>query len=96
MSRRMLLGDPDTFRGQIIALKDGCNMARRTPVADGLERQLRLLTDHGYRVVTVSELLERAPREMARRRAKGEPVEKLTDVRGATMESMLPPPMSTP
>ena len=58
---RMLLGDPDTFRGQIIALKDGCNMARRTPVADGLERQLRLLTDHGYRVVTVSELLERAP-----------------------------------
>lgn len=36
-------------------------MARRTPVADGLERQLRLLSDHGYRVVTVSELLEQAP-----------------------------------
>ncbi len=58
---RLLLEDPDAFCGQIIALKDGYNMARRTPVADGLGMQLRLLTDHGYRVVTVSELLERAP-----------------------------------
>ena len=58
---RLLLEDPDAFCGQIIALKDGYNMARRTPTADGLARQLRLLTDHGYRVVTVSELLERAP-----------------------------------
>lgn len=58
---RLLLEDPDAFRGQIIALKDGCNMARRTPVADALEKQLRLLADHGYRVVTASELLERAP-----------------------------------
>lgn len=58
---RLLLEDPDAFCGQIIALKDGYNAARRTPVADGLERQLRLLSDHGYRVVTVSELLERAP-----------------------------------
>lgn len=58
---QQLLEDPDAFRGQIIGLKDGCNMARRTPVADGLEKQLRLLTDLGYRVVTVSELLERAP-----------------------------------
>lgn len=58
---RLLLEDPDAFRGQVIALKDGCNMARRTPVADALERQLRLLTDHGYKVVTASELLERAP-----------------------------------
>ena len=57
----LLLEDPDAFCGQIIALKDGCNRARRTPVADGLERQLRLLTDLGYRVVTASELLERAP-----------------------------------
>ena len=56
----LLLEDADAFCGQIIALKDGCNQARRTPVADGLERQLRLLTDHGYRVVTVSELLERS------------------------------------
>ena len=58
---RLLLEDPDAFRGQIIAQKDGFNRARRTPVADGLERQLRLLTDHGYKVMTVSELLERAP-----------------------------------
>lgn len=58
---RLLLEDPDAFRGQIILQKDGFNMARRTPVADGLEKQLRLLTDHGYRVVTASELLERAP-----------------------------------
>lgn len=57
----LLLEDPDAFSGQIIALKDGYNRARRTPVADGLERQLRLLSDHGYRVVTVSGLLERAP-----------------------------------
>lgn len=58
---RLLLEDPDAFCGQIILMKDGCNMARRTPVADGLERQLRLLSDQGYRVVTVSELLEQAP-----------------------------------
>lgn len=58
---RMLLDDPDAFCGQIIAQKDGCNAARRTPVADSLEKQLRLLTDHGYKVVTASELLERAP-----------------------------------
>ncbi|MDE7219079.1 MAG: polysaccharide deacetylase family protein [Oscillospiraceae bacterium] len=58
---RLLLEDPDAFRGQIITQQDGFNMACRTPVADGLENQLRLLTDHGYKVVTVSELLERAP-----------------------------------
>ena len=58
---KLLLEDPDAFCGQIIFQKDGFNMARRTPVADGLDRQLRLLTDHGYRVVTVSELLERSP-----------------------------------
>lgn len=58
---RLLLEDPDAFRGQIISLRDGFSMSRHTPVADGLERQLRLLTDHGYKVVTVSELLECAP-----------------------------------
>lgn len=58
---RLLLEDPDAFRGQIIAQRDGFNQARRSPVADALEKQLRLLTDHGYRVMTVSELLERAP-----------------------------------
>ena len=58
---RLLLEDPDAFCGQIILMKDGCNAVRRTPAADGLERQLRLLSDHGYRVVTASELLEQAP-----------------------------------
>lgn len=58
---RLLLEDPDAFCGQIIFQKDGFNMARRTPVADGLDRQLQLLSDHGYKVVTVSELLERSP-----------------------------------
>lgn len=58
---RLLLEDPDALRGQIIGLPNGYNTARRTPVADGLTRQLQLLTDLGYRVVTVSELLERSP-----------------------------------
>ncbi len=56
-----LAADPDAFCGQIIFHKDGYNMARRTPVADGLEKQLALLADRGYRVVTVSELLAMAP-----------------------------------
>ena len=56
-----LAENPDYFCGQIIFQKDGFNMARRTPVADGLGKQLQLLTDHGYKVVTVSELLEQSP-----------------------------------
>ena len=58
---KLLLEDPDFFRGQIIFQKDGFNMARRSPIAGGLDKQLQLLTDHGYQVVTVSELLERSP-----------------------------------
>ena len=58
---KLLLETPEAFRGQIIFQKDGFNMARRSPVADGLDKQLQLLTDHGYRVLTVSELLERSP-----------------------------------
>ena len=53
--------DPDFFCGQIIFQKDGCNMALRTPVAVGLRKQLELLDAAGYRVVTVEELLKRAP-----------------------------------
>ena len=37
---RLLLEDPDAFCGQIIFQKDGFNMARRTPVAFGLKKQL--------------------------------------------------------
>ncbi len=58
---RALAEDPDSLCGQIIFQKDGFNMARRTPIADGLEIQLKLLADRGYKVVTVSELMERSP-----------------------------------
>ena len=51
----------DFFCGQIIFQKDGYNMAKRTPVADGLQRQLELLSRHGYRVVTVQELMRECP-----------------------------------
>lgn len=53
--------DPDYFCGQIIFQKDGYNMARRTPIADGLGKQLERLTALGYRVVPVSELLALSP-----------------------------------
>lgn len=59
--KRALEADPDYFSGQIIFQKDGFNMLRRSPVADGLDEQLRLLCENGYKVVTVSELLERSP-----------------------------------
>lgn len=36
-------------------------MARRSPIAHGLEKQLELLAARGYRVVTVSQLLELSP-----------------------------------
>ncbi len=57
----LLAEDPDALCGQIIFQKDGFNMARRTPVADGLEQQLRILDRYGYRVVTVPALLELSP-----------------------------------
>lgn len=56
-----LAEDPDYFCGQIIFQKDGCNMVRRTPIADGLGKQLEHLTRLGYRVVPVSELLALSP-----------------------------------
>ncbi|MBO4914338.1 MAG: polysaccharide deacetylase family protein [Oscillospiraceae bacterium] len=59
--RRALESDPDFFCGQIIFQKDGCNMARRTPVAFALGEQLRLLKQYGYEVVTVEELLRESP-----------------------------------
>ena len=54
---RLLETNPDALCGQIIFQKDGYNMARRTPVADGLEKQLEILTRYGYKVISVSELL---------------------------------------
>ena len=56
-----LAQDPDYFCGQIIFQKDGYNMARRTPIADGLGRQLEHLSKFGYRVVPVSELMALSP-----------------------------------
>ena len=53
----LLTENPDALCGQIIFQKDGYNMARRTPVADGLSLQLDLLVRYGYKVVTVPELL---------------------------------------
>ena len=58
-----LEASPDALGGQIIFQKDGCSMSRLTPVADALPRHLELLAKHGYRVVTVSELLEISPFE---------------------------------
>lgn len=59
--KKALTEDPDCFCGQIIFQKDGCNMARRTPVAFALGEQLRLLRDYGYRVVTAEELMRESP-----------------------------------
>lgn len=59
--RKLLAEDPDALNGQIIFQKDGCNMNLRTPVEDALPMQLKMLTELGYRVVPVSELLERSP-----------------------------------
>ena len=58
---RALAENPDCLCGQIIFQKDGYNMARRSPVADALPKQLALLQQYGYRVVTVSELLSLYP-----------------------------------
>lgn len=53
-----LSANPDALNGKIIFQKDGCNMALRTPVADALPKQLKLLKEYGYKVVSVSELLD--------------------------------------
>lgn len=59
--QQKLTEDPDYFCGQIIFQKDGYNMARRSPIAHGLDQQLKLLTEQGYRVVTVGELMALSP-----------------------------------
>ena len=59
--KRLLAENPDALCGQIIFQKDGFNMARRTPVADGLPLQLELLERYGYKVLTVPDLLETSP-----------------------------------
>lgn len=59
--RRALEKDPEFFCGQIIFQKDGYNMSKRTPVAFGLRKQLELLREYGYQVVTVEELMAESP-----------------------------------
>lgn len=59
--KQKLKENPDFFCGQIIFQKDGYNMASRSPVVDGLPKQLELLKKHGYKVVTVSKLLKYSP-----------------------------------
>lgn len=59
--RRALAADPVALNGQIIFQKDGYNMSKESPVVDALAVQLDLLRTHGYRVVTVSELMALAP-----------------------------------
>ncbi|MCL2747589.1 MAG: polysaccharide deacetylase family protein [Oscillospiraceae bacterium] len=61
--RALLQDDPDALRGKIIFQKDGYNMSRRSPVALALPLQLQLLSDYGYEVVTVSEMLDLSPFE---------------------------------
>lgn len=58
--RRALSENPDSLNGQIIFQKDGYSMSRHTPVAEALPKQLELLSQYGYKVVTVSELLSRS------------------------------------
>ncbi|MBQ7119095.1 MAG: polysaccharide deacetylase family protein [Oscillospiraceae bacterium] len=55
--RRALSENPDALNGQIIFQKDGFSMARLSPVAAALPKQLELLSELGYKVITVSELL---------------------------------------
>lgn len=55
-----LAADPESLNGMIIFQKDGCNMSLETPIAHALPRQLELLKEAGYQVVTVSELLARS------------------------------------
>lgn len=61
--KRALDANPDALNGQIIFQKDGCNMSKQTPVADGLGAQLELLSELGYKVITVSELIAMSPFE---------------------------------
>ncbi|MFI3253441.1 MAG: polysaccharide deacetylase family protein [Eubacteriales bacterium] len=59
--RQLLEEDGDCFCGQLFALPHGFNSMGRAPVLEGLEKLLQILDDFGYRVETVSQLLEDSP-----------------------------------
>ncbi len=58
--RRALRADPGGLSGKVLFAKDGYNMSLDPVVTWALPAQLELLAAHGYRVVTVSALLERS------------------------------------
>ena len=58
---RLLENDPDSLSGHIIFQKDGYNLSIESPIADALDLQLTLLKKYGYKVVTVSELMDISP-----------------------------------
>lgn len=59
--QRTLERDGRALSGKIIVQKDGYNMSRESPVVAALPREMQLLRNYGYRLVTVSELLEASP-----------------------------------
>ena len=59
--RTQLRTDPAALSGQVLFAKDGYNMSLQPVVCWALPLQLELLAAAGYRVVTVSELLESSP-----------------------------------
>lgn len=58
-----MMDNPAKLNGQIIFHKDGYNMSRQTPVVDALPTYLDILTNNGYEILTVSQLLELSPFE---------------------------------
>lgn len=68
--KQALEKDENSLNGKIIFQKDGCNMNLRTPVADALEQQLKLLKEYGYKIITVSELLQMSPFEDVKNNCK--------------------------
>jgi len=61
--KQKLESDANFFNGMIIFQKDGYNMSKQTPVADALGRQLALLTQYQYKIISVEALMALSPFE---------------------------------
>ncbi|HHW67118.1 MAG TPA: polysaccharide deacetylase family protein [Epulopiscium sp.] len=61
--KNALKNNPNSLNGQIIFQKDGYNMSLMTPVATALKEQLEILSQHGYKVISVRELKKLYPFE---------------------------------
>jgi peptidoglycan/xylan/chitin deacetylase (PgdA/CDA1 family) len=59
--QRALERDPLALRGQVVSLRDGYNRSRESPVVTALSRQMQMLRNYGYKVVTASALIEMSP-----------------------------------